>query len=155
MKKFVVAVTAFGCLSAASVMAEPAKSDKQAQSAVQFRQALFQLVRSNVGILGAMSKGAVSYDAEIMQKNGMRMEQLSLMLEDYFKTDTSKFDVETEALDKIWTNGDDFSEKAQALTAAAKNLQAVAKSGDEGQYKQAIGEVFKSCKGCHDNYKAE
>ena len=155
MKKLILALTAVSCLGATAAVAQPAKNEKQAQNAVQFRQALLQLVRSNVGILGAMSKGAVPYDAAIMEKNGMRLEQLSLMLEDYFKTDTSKFKLETDALDKIWANGDDFSAKAKEFTQAAQNLQAVAKAGDEGEYKSAIGGVFKTCKGCHDNYKAE
>ena len=155
MKKLIVALTAVSCLGASVAIAQPAKSEKQAKNAVQFRQSLLQLVRSNVGVLGGMAKGQVPYDTAVMEKNGMRLEQLSLMLEDYFKTDTTGFKVETDALDKIWKNGEDFSEKAKALTTAAQNLQAVAKEGDESKFKPALGAIFKTCKGCHDNYKAE
>lgn len=142
-------------LSAFSVIAAPAKSEKQAKQAVEFRQSIFKLIKSNVGALGAMNKGVIPFDADTLETNGVRLEQLSLMLEDYFAVDTSSFDVSTEALNKIWSNTSDFNNKAQDLTKAAQNLQSAAKSGDEGQYKSAIGGVFKTCKGCHDSYKKD
>jgi cytochrome c556 len=142
-------------LSTFSVFAEPAKSAKQAKDLTEYRQAILKLVKSNVGALGAMNKGAIPFDAQTMQTNSLRIGQLSLMLEDYFATDTSGFDVDTAALDKIWGNQADFKDKISALTAAANNLNQVAKSGDTTQFKPAIGQVFKSCKGCHDNYKED
>lgn len=158
MKKFVMASlvgATMMTLSAPVVSAEVATSEKHAKTVVEFRQALLQLVRSNVGVLGAMAKGKVEYDTEVMLTNGERLEQLSLMMDDYFATDTRNFDVETAALDKIWTQQEDFDSKVDAMTEAARTLQAAAKSGDKGQYKAAIGGIFKTCKGCHDSYKAD
>jgi cytochrome c556 len=155
MNKAIATIIGTAMLSTFSVFAEPAKSDKQAKDVTEFRQSIFTLVKSNVGVLGAMNKGAIPFDAETLQTNSLRLEQLSLMLEDYFATDTSGFDVETEALDKIWGNQADFKDKIGALTVAASNLNKVAKAGDTTQYKPAIGQVFKSCKGCHDNYRKD
>ena len=155
MNKAIATIIGTAMLSTFSVFAEPAKSDKQAKDVTEFRQSIFTLVKSNVGVLGAMNKGVIPFDAETLQTNSLRLEQLSLMLEDYFATDTSGFDVETEALDKIWGNQADFKDKIGALTAAASNLNKVAKAGDTSQYKPAIGQVFKSCKGCHDNYRKD
>ncbi|MDU0353067.1 cytochrome c [Paraglaciecola aquimarina] len=156
MKKMtIVVLSSVLFFSAFTAGAAPAKSEKQANQAVEFRQAILKLVKSNVGALGAMNKGAIPFDAETLKTNGMRLEQLSLMLEDYFATDTSGFDTDTEALDKIWKNQADFNSKANDLTKAAAKLQAVAASGNEGQYKSAIGDIFKTCKGCHDSYKKD
>ncbi|WP_339723583.1 cytochrome c [uncultured Paraglaciecola sp.] len=155
MKKAIAIMIGSAMLSTFSVLAEPAKSAKQAKDVTEFRQAIFTLVKSNVGALGAMNKGAIPFDATTMQTNALRIEQLSLMLEDYFATNTTGFDVETAALDKVWENQADFKDKISALTAAASNLNKVAKAGDTSQYKPAIGQVFKSCKGCHDNYKED
>lgn len=155
IKKTIAVILGAALLSAFSVSAEPAKSAKQAKDVTEFRQAILTLVKSNVGALGAMNKGAIPFDVETMQTNSTRLEQLSLMLEDYFATDTTGFDVDTAALDKIWKNQADFKDKISALTAAAKNLNKVAKTGDASQFKPAIGQVFKSCKGCHDNYKED
>lgn len=155
MKKVVIGLVAASVLTSFGAFAEPAKSAKQAKSVIEFRQALLQLVRSNVGVLGGMAKGAVPLDADTIALKGMRLEQLSLMMEDYFKVDTRGFDLGTDALDKVWENQSDYKAKIDALTDAAVNLQSAAKSGDESQFKPAIGAIFKSCKGCHDDYKAE
>lgn len=153
--KAVAVIIGTAILSTSIVFAEPAKSAKQAKAVVEYRQAILKLVKSNVGALGAMNKGAIPFNAQTIQTNSFRLEQLSLMLEDYFTTDTTGFDVETEALDKIWANKADFNDKITALTAAASNLNKVAKAGETSQFKPAIGQVFKSCKGCHDNYKKD
>lgn len=155
MKKLTTAIVCASLLMGFPVSAQSASSAKQAKQAVEFRQAIFKLVKSNVGALGAMNKGVIPFAPETLDKNGMRLEQLSLMLEDYFATDTSDFEVYTEALDKIWQDKADFSNKINDFTKAAVNLQAAAKSGDKGEYKSAIGGVFKTCKGCHDKYKAD
>jgi cytochrome c556 len=155
IKKAMAVIIGTAMLSTFTVFAEPAKSAKQAKDVTEFRQAILTLVKSNVGAFGAMNKGAIPFNVATMQTNSLRIEQLSLMLEDYFATDTSGFDVETAALDKIWENQGDFKDKISALTAAASNLNKVAKAGDTAQFKPAIGQVFKSCKGCHDNYKED
>lgn len=155
MKKILVTLVAATCAFSASSFAAPAKSEKQAAAATQFRQALLQLVRSNVGALGGMAKGAIPMDAEKIKTNSMRIEQLSLMMDDYFAIDTRKFDVETEALPEVWENYSDFQSKIDDMTAAAKALNKAAVEGNEGQFKAKIGAVLKSCKGCHDKYKAE
>jgi len=155
IKKTIAVMIGTAMLSTFTVFAEPAGSVKQAKDLTAFRQAILTLVKSNVGALGAMNKGAIPFNVDMMQTNALRLEQLSLMLEDYFATDTSGFDVDTAALDKIWENQADFKDKISALTAAASNLNKVAKAGDTTQFKPAIGQVFKSCKGCHDNYKED
>ncbi|MCC2607353.1 c-type cytochrome [Planctobacterium marinum] len=155
MKKIIALMLSFSLLSSVAIAEEEAASVKEARNALKFRQSLFQLIRSNMGDLGAMAKGVKPFDAAVMEKNGMRLEQLSLMIADYLATDTREHKLETDALDKIWEEPDNFNEKIQALTTAAQRLQAVAKAGDESQFRSAIGGVGKSCKGCHDVFKAE
>ncbi|WP_100641819.1 c-type cytochrome [Alteromonas facilis] len=149
------------CLGASSALvstasfADMAQSERQAASAATFRQALLQLVRSNMGPLGGMAKGQIPFDTEVMKTNALRIEQLGTMLPDYFATNTTSFNVDTEALPKIWDNMDDFVAKANDMVVAAQALQVAAESGDEGAYRKAIGGVGATCKGCHDSYKAD
>lgn len=138
-----------------TLVAAEASSDRQAGEAAEFRQALLQLVRSNVGPLGAMAKGHIPFDTEVMKKNGMRIEQLSKMMPDYFMLDTRKFDIKTDAKPEIWDNMDDFSSKIGDLQSAAANLQQASMSTDEAEYKKAVGMLLKSCKSCHDEYKKD
>ena len=78
-----------------------------------------------------------------------------LMIADYNRTDTSKFDVKTEALNKIWQDQENFSKRIDDLTKASAHLQQVAASGDKAAIKKAIVGVGKTCGGCHDDFKKD
>lgn len=153
-----IAKISLSCLiafSISSVNANEASSEKHANKATELRQSIFKLLGSNMSPLGGMAKGKIEFDAQTIQKNGQRINQLSLMIDDYTRTDTSKFNVKTEALDKVWTQRDDFQKRISALTEASANLEKIVLSGDEGSIKQAIGKVGQSCGGCHDNFKKD
>lgn len=156
MKK-IITLTVLITLSISSSMAlaNAVNSEKQAQTAVQFRQAILQLVRSNMGPMGAMAKGEIPYNAEVMEVNALRIEQLGLMMEDYFVADTRAFDLETGALDVIWDKQADFNSKAQDMVNAAINVREVASARAEDDYRKAIGALGATCKACHDDYKKD
>ena len=151
--KSIIAVTAALTLSAA--FAQTVKTEDQAKKVTKQRQAVFSLIGSNMGPLGAMAKGKMPIEAKGVEKYATRIEQLSIMLPDYTKHDTSAFNVNTEALPKIWQEPAKFAEKIEALQKAASHLRSVANSDDKSVIKKAIGGVGRSCKGCHDSFKAE
>jgi cytochrome c556 len=130
-------------------------SEKQAKSAIEFRQSIFQLVKSNIGPLGAMAKGRIPMNEAVIETNALRMEQLSLMITDYFKADTRGAGVKSGALDKIWDDQAGFAQKTQDFTAASAALLSTVKAKDTANYKSAIAGVGKTCKACHDDYKAD
>ena len=156
LKKSLLAITvATSLVAATAVVAQPASSEKHAVYATELRQSIFKLLGSNMGPLGAMAKGKMPVDAKVAEKNAIRINQLSLMIADYTRTDTSKFDVKTEALAKIWQEPDHFSKDIEKLTLASANLIAAAQSNDESAIKKAIGGVGKTCGGCHDDFKKD
>ena len=154
MKLIMVSVMAVA-IASGSVTAQQAVSEKQASDALEFRQSIFKLVKSNVGVLGGMARGKVAFDAALVEKNATRITQLSKMVPDYFAINTSNYDLDTEALAKIWDNMDDFNSKAENLYVASMALQDAAKTGQEAATKKAIGGLFKTCKSCHDEYKQD
>ena len=156
LKKSVLALTVSTSLVVATTsLAQPASSEKHAVYATELRQSIFKLLGSNMGPLGAMAKGKIPLDAKVVEKNAVRINQLSLMIADYTRTDTSKFDVKTEALAKIWQEPEHFSKDIDKLTVASSNLLTAAKSNNESEIKKAIGGVGKTCGGCHDHFKEE
>lgn len=156
LKKSVLALTVSTSLVVATAsMAQPASSEKHAVYATELRQSIFKLLGSNMGPLGAMAKGKIPLDAKVIEKNAIRINQLSLMIADYTRTDTTKFDVKTEALAKIWQEPEHFSKDIDKLTIASSRLIAAAKSNNESEIKKAIGGVGKTCGGCHDDFKEE
>ena len=155
--KAIVVGAVAACISSATFAAEvkSASSEKHAKAATQYRQAIFQLVRSNMGPLGGMAKGALPFDESVMKTNAVRLEQLADMMSDYMSVDTREFSVETGAKDAIWENFSDVEKKIMALKAASQNLQTVVDAGDESAYRSAIGKIGASCKSCHDDYKKD
>ena len=59
----------------------------------------------------------------------------------------------TEALPAIWENPEDFAKRVDAFREAAANLNDVVGKG--GALGPAVKRVGQSCKGCHDEYRAE
>ena len=157
-RKAIVATMISGAFASSPLLASEvveASSAKHAKAATQYRQAVFQLVRSNMGPLGGMAKGALPFDESVMETNAVRLEQLADMMGDYLSVDTRKFDVETGAKDEIWENFSDVEKKVMALKTAAQGLQAAVEAGDESAYRGAIGKIGASCKSCHDDYKKD
>ena len=156
LKKSILAITVSTSLVVATAsLAQPASSEKHAIYATELRQSIFKLLGSNMGPLGAMAKGKIPLDAKVVEKNAVRINQLSLMIADYTRTDTSKFNVKTEALAKIWQEPEHFNKDIDKLTLASSALIAAAKSNNESEIKKAIGGVGKTCGGCHDDFKEE
>lgn len=154
-KKLVKLTVAASLVIATSTSAQLAKSEKHANYTTELRQSIFKLLGSNMGPLGAMAKGKIPIDVNVVEKNAKRINQLSLMITDYSRTDTSQFSVDTEALDKIWQEPDLFKSDTDKLTQASQKLIIAAQSKDNALIKKAIGGVGKSCGGCHDNFKKD
>ena len=152
VKVFTVGLMAAGMLTAANA-ATVAKSEKQAEAAVEYRQSLFQLVKSNASPMFGMAKGALPFDTEVMQTNATRLEQLADMMADYLLVDTTGFDVDTEAKPALFSNESDVMAKIAKFKEAATGIKKAAMSGDEGSYGKAIGALGGGCKSCRDDYK--
>ncbi|MDC8831712.1 c-type cytochrome [Alteromonas gilva] len=152
VKVLTAAMIALG-LSTVTHAASVATSEKQAEAAVEYRQSLYQLVKSNASPMFGMAKGALPYDAAVMKTNATRLEQLADMMADYLLVDTTQFDVSTDALPALFTNEADVLAKIADFKQAASGIKAAAMSGDESRYKNAIGALGGSCKSCHDDYK--
>ncbi|MGB0936090.1 MAG: c-type cytochrome [Colwellia sp.] len=136
-------------------VADTAKSEKHANKATHLRHAVFTLLGANMGTLGGMAKGKIPFDAKVIEQNATRINQISYMISDYTKIDTSAYKVKTDALDKVWSERDAYEQKVTDLTNASAKLMEVSTSGDVKAIKSAIGGVGKTCGGCHDDFKKD
>lgn len=132
-----------------------ATSEKQAATAVTFRKSLLQLVRSNMGPLGAMAKSDIPMDADTIALNTQRIEFLAGMMHDYFALDTTGFDVNTKAKNLIWKEQKDFASKVDDMVVAAANLQEIVANNEESEFRSGIGKLGSTCKACHDKFKED
>ncbi|MBR9830247.1 MAG: cytochrome c, partial [Oceanospirillales bacterium] len=111
----------------------------------------FSAMAWHFGTMGAMVKGKMDYDAEDFSRRAEIVAQLSkLPMEGFIP---GSYTGETDALPAIEQEWDKFEGGMNTLIENTAVLAEVAKSGDMDQIKPAFGEVGKTCKGCHDNFK--
>ncbi|MEO5774239.1 MAG: cytochrome c [Sphingomicrobium sp.] len=61
----------------------------------------------------------------------------------------------THAKAEIWQKPEEFAAKAKDFQNAAAAFNEAAKAGDMTQIKARFGDLGKSCKACHDSYRAK
>ena len=105
------------------------------EKAIKARQGEMQLRAFNAGPLFGMAKGQVDYDAALA--GGSHNEA---------------YPGKTTALPKIWDTYPEISEYGKKYKEAVTQLAAVAGNGVDA-LKPAVGELGKSCKGCHDEFR--
>ena len=60
-----------------------------------------------------------------------------------------------DALPEIWTDMDEFQKYAKQVADTTAELATAAEAGDKAAMGKAFRAVGKSCKGCHDKFRAE
>jgi cytochrome c556 len=139
-------VLALGAGAAATAVAQV-----KPETLVKQRQSAMTLVGKYFGPLGGMLKGAVPFDAAVVARNAGYLDVLAKMPWDGFAESTKG--VKSGALPAIWSDGPKFKQAQDQMQTAIANLVTVSKTGDEAKIKGAIGDVGKTCGGCHDNFR--
>jgi len=146
-------------LLAASVIAVPsyAADDDAIGKAIKGRQAGFQLYSFYAGQLFAMAKGEMDYNSELaatLASNLSSVANLNNVMMWLPKSDNVARAGDTRAKPEIWASDSDIGAKAAAMKDASAALASVAGEGLDA-LRSKIGDVGKSCKGCHDNFRAK
>ncbi|MCG9695966.1 cytochrome c [Shewanella sp. Isolate11] len=139
--------------SALLTAAVQANNFKDSDDAIHYRQAAYGLIAHNFGDMADMLKGKKPFDAKVFAQRAQNVSALSLIPAEGFIEGSDKGD--TEALAKIWTDKADFDSKMATFQDNAAKLAVVAQSDDQDAIKAAFMNTGKSCKGCHDVYKAD
>ena len=151
-----VAVAALAALIAGLIAAPAAALDaEQAQKATETRQSVLKVVGWNMTPLGAMARGVIPYDGEIVARNAERIGWMTSMIPDAFRADTREHALETEALPVIWEDYARFETLAGNARASAMKLAEVAARGDEAAARQAISALVDDCRACHNDFRVK
>jgi len=140
-------------LTATAVMAGGHDASPE-QKIVEARQGQMKLYAHNLGILGAMAKGATEYDAAAASAaagNLLALASLNPMSLWVAETDSMMVDG-SRANPEMWDNMADVQSKGAALGEALVAMNAAAGSGLEA-LQGAIGPVGKACGACHKAYR--
>ncbi len=157
MKKIVTAAAtvAIAVLGISSASADDFAFSKE----IVARQGMLQLAGFNLGILAAMAKGERPYDAKLAALSAKNVHLVSMVDQSALWPQGSdnanpELKGKTGAKPGLWSNMPDVQKKHAAWEEAAGKLAKVAGDGLDA-LKPAVGEVGKSCKSCHDDYRAK
>ncbi len=147
--------TALSLVAAALSVSAPASAQfEKAEDAIKYRQSTLFVMGEHFGRIGAMANGKAPFDAKAAQDNAAIVATLAHLPWVAFGPGTDK-GARTKAKPNIWTEQVKFQEHADKMKAATTELAAAAKTNNLDNLKVAFGDAAKSCKACHDNYRAK
>ncbi len=139
----------FGAVSVWA-LASAAVAHSGATGVVKERMDRFEASKDSAKVLRGAVKSAdfAAIEAEAVALNAWASEML-----EYFPEGSGGSP--SEALDTVWSDWDGFSAKAGDYEMATAKLVSAAQSQDAAATASAFKAVMGSCKGCHDDYKAD
>ena len=150
MVRFTVFVVV-GVLLAGAAYAQFAKPE----DAIKYRQASMYLIGQHFGgRMGAVVKDKQPYNAEEFARSAALVETLAKLAWEAFLVPGSA-EGETKLKPEALQAPDKFKAAAAQMETAMAKLVGLAKGGDMKAIKVQFGEIGKSCKGCHEQFKAK
>ncbi|SIT07089.1 c-type cytochrome [Neptunomonas antarctica] len=147
MKKLLIVGMATAVLMGSTLAAAATDAEK----AIEYRQGVFNTIKWNFGPMAGMVKGKIDFDAAEFARRADAVAALATMPGEGFIEGSGVGD--TGAKPAIWENKEKFDEGMDALAKNAAALAVAAKSGDMDIIKPAFGQLGKTCKGCHDDFR--
>ena len=138
---------ALTCLPAAAQFQKP-------EDAIKYRQSAFTVMAAHMGRIGAMAQGRVPFDAKAAADNAVIVSTMARLPFTAFGEGTDK-GMPNRAKPEIWKDSAKFKAATDKMVAEIGKLETAAKSGNLDAIKAAMGGVGGSCKGCHDDFRAE
>ena len=144
MKKLVSLLISFIVFSSSS-MAKDADILK--------RQNSMKIVKEQIGILAPMALGKANFDSFLTEVSLAELLDAVEPFSTYFAEPPSE-QSQTEASNEIWSNKNDFENKATAFvndikSALVENPQTAA------ELKNHFSKITKNCKACHQSYRVK
>lgn len=149
--KIVVAALAIG-LSGASLAQSIGKPEDQ----IRWRQSVMQTLGWSMGRIKANVEGTFNKDQVIQAANTIQALANSGSGALFQPgTDTGKGWRDTSVKPELFANAAKLKEVGAAYNKEANEMAKVAAAGDAAAIKAQFGNLGKSCKGCHDEFRKE
>ena len=120
--------------------------------AIKYRQSVMFLIAQHFGRMAAMVNEKAAYNKEVFEDNALLVQTLSRLPWEAFMvpgTDKGGTTLKSSAFEQQGK----FNEVSQAFEKQIADLVNKAKSGDFDAVKTQFGEVGKSCKACHSQFR--
>ena len=153
MKKTLCLLAAAGGLS---LLAAPASAQfNKPEDAIHYRQSAMFIMGNQMGRINAQLK-ASSPNIQVIQSSAALAEVMSkLPFEAFIPGTETGGTPPTKAKPEFFKDTDKVKNLAEKMQTEVAKLNVVAKGGDAAAIKAQFGEVGKSCKACHDDYRSK
>lgn len=146
-------------VAAAAVGASLQASAQQApkpEQLIKWRQSIYQVIAWNNGRIKANVDGSYNKDDVIKAANTIAaIANSGLGALFPAGTEQGKGWHDTSAKPELWAAGSKVGEHSAAFAREANELAQVAQLGDAAKTKEQWGKLGRTCKACHDDYKAK
>jgi cytochrome c556 len=105
-----------------------------------------------MGLLGDAARGEKPFDLERIRESVKHLQWAERLTATTYTPDTRQA-TKSKLKPEAWQDMDTFVDRGRSLKTAIDTLAAQADAGNEAGIKQAIGEVGKACKACHDDFR--
>lgn len=129
-----------------------AQTPSRAEQLISYRQAMYTVLGTNFGVMGAVIQGKAPYDAQDFAQRADRVAYMGQMVEEGFPVE-SRSGAPTKAKPEIWDEKADFDKLLDDMQAKTRALSVAAKGGSLDQVKPAFLAAAQACKACHDRFK--
>jgi cytochrome c556 len=138
-------------LAATVLMGSNMAAADKVEDAIEYRQGVFKTIKWNFGPMAGMVKGKIAFDTADFSRRADLVAVLAKMPGEGFISGSDMGD--TDAKSEIWENKAEFDKGMEAFKKNAEALAVAAQSGDMSVIKPAFGQLGKTCKGCHDDFR--
>lgn len=122
------------------------------EDAIKYRKSVMFIIAQHFGRLGDMVKGVKPYEQGRFANNAALIENLStLPWEAFLITGSDKGDTTMKA--SVLKNPEEFKKLSQTFQQETIKLVSAAKNNDVDAIKRQFGNVAKSCKDCHSQFR--
>ncbi len=124
------------------------------EDAIRYRKSVMFLIAQHFGRMGAMVNEKMPYNKEVFARNALLVRTLaSLPWEAAMVPGSDKGD--TTLKSSIFAQQTEFNAVAKAFETETSKLVGTAQSDDFNAIKAQFGEVAKSCKACHSQFRTK
>jgi cytochrome c556 len=135
-----------------ALVATPALADDNA--VVKHRKAVMTGIGAAMGATVCQLKGQCNMKPKVLLRQAKTLAFLSAVSTDAFRQATPSATMKTTSTEKVWSDWATFDKGLSTMTMRAGELVKVVKAGaDKVALGEAVSNLGKTCKGCHDNFR--
>lgn len=126
-----------------------------ADDVIMYRKGLMEAVGAHASALGAIAQGKLPYDKAFLAHADLLAGTAALAVEAFKENTHGQGKEKTTAKEGVWTDWAKFEQGLHDLEDRANEVASLAASGGVATASPALGGLFKTCKGCHENFRTK